>query len=208
MKINILQFDKARLCLGWFLYGGRFFKVLEGAWNFYVPALNIKLAYTRDGNVHCLRPVTPPFGELMSGAFDGKRIGQYSADDWKQALGKSTRRRAAENYIAAHRLHAAGLGPKPFGIIYVRNFAYKFSIKKSETAGIMIENILNLAPKKNATEENIVAAGVMPDRLKSCIRQQINGYVSDLNSVVGVMPLDAEQEIAEIVSRLAEEIGD
>ena len=206
MKIKIVQLDKARLLLGLFLYGGRPFRVNDGMWNFYVPALKIKLAYPRSGKVHCLHKVTPPFTELMQGSFDGKRIGRYSADEWKQALGKSTRRRAAENYIAAYRLHAAGLGPKPLGICYVRNFSYRFFGDKSETTGIIIENIRNLSPRKNATEEEIIAAGVTLDALKSCVRQQVNGYVSDLNSVVGVMPIDAEQQIEEILSRLAEQV--
>ncbi len=70
----------------------------------------------------------------------------------------------------------------------------------------MVEDIRNLQPKKNATEEEIIAAGVTLDGLKSCFRQQINGYVSDLNSVVGVMPVDAEQEIEEILSRLAAQV--
>ena len=206
MKIKIVQFDKARLFMGLFLYGARLFRVNAGMWNFYVPALKIKLAYPRNGKVHCLHKVTPPFTELMQGSFDGKLIGRYSADEWKQALGKSTRRRAAENYIAAYRLHAAGLGPKPLGICYVRNFSNRFSGGKSETTGIIIENIRNLPPRKNATEEEIIAAGVTLDALKSCVRQQVNGYVSDLNSVVGVMPIDAEQQIKEILSRLAEQV--
>lgn len=206
MNIKILQLNKARLCMGLFLYDGRAFRAHTGMWNFYVPALKIKLAYSQNGKLQCLHKVTPPFAELMRGSLDGKRIGRYSADEWKQALGKSTRRRAAENYVAAYRLHLAGLGPKPLGICYVRNFSYRFSGDKCETTGIMVEDIRRLAPKKNATEEEIIAAGVTLDGLKSCFRQQINGYVSDLNSVVGVMPVDAEQEIEEILSRLAAQV--
>ena len=208
MAITIHRLEKARLLLGWFFCDGKIMKAKAGAWNFYVPALNIKLAYPNNGKIHCLRPVTPPFEKLMSGALDDERIGRYSADDWKQALTKSTRRRAAENYISAARLHAAGLGPKPLGICYVGNFSYKPFGPWSETAGILIEDIHKLPPKANATEEEILAAGVTLDGIKSCVRQQINGYVSDLNSVIGVMPVDAEDEIEAVLKQLAGQVGE
>jgi len=206
MEIPIHSFEKARLFMGWFFCDGRMMKAMAGAWNFYVPALNLKLAYPKNGNIHCLRPVTPAFDKLMSGALDEEKIGRYSADDWKQALTKSTRRRAAENYISASRLHAAGLGPKPLGICYVRNFSYQLFGPSSETAGIQIEDINQLPQKTNATEDEIIAAGVTLDRIKSCVRQQIKGYVSDLNSVVGVMPVDAEDEIEAILKQLVERV--
>ena len=208
MILQIHQIDHGRLFLGYFVHGKKIHRVKAGAWNFYVPALNIKLAYPKNANIHCLRPITPPFEKLMSGVLDDERIGRYSADDWKQALTKSTRRRAAENYISAARLHAAGLGPKPLGICYVRNFSYKPFGPWSETAGILIEDIHKLPPKANATEEQILAAGVTLDGIKSCVRQQINGYVSDLNSVIGVMPVDAEDEIEAILKQLAAQVGE
>jgi len=208
MDLEILQIEKARLCVGWFLSGGSSAKAMEGAWNFYVPALKVKLAYPRMGSVHCLHRKAPPVGPLLAGGFDGRQIGRYSSEDWKRALTKSTRLRAAENYVAAKRLHAAGLGPEPLGICYVRSFSYSLSGPSSETAGIMIEDINQLPPKANATEEQIIAAGVTLDGIKSCVRQQINGYVSDLNSVIGVMPVDAGDEIRTILDRLSEQVGE
>ena len=207
MELRIYKIERARLHFGWFISDGKFFKSMEGAWNFYVPALKIKLAYPRMGSVLCLHRKTPLVGPLLAGNFDGQEIGRYSAEDWKRALTKSTRLRAAENYVAATRLHAAGLGPKPLGICYVRNFSHRIFGPSSETAGIMIEDINQLPPKTDATEEEIVAAGVTPDGIRSCVRQQIRGYVSDLNSVRGVMPVDAEEEIGRILNRLSEQVG-
>lgn len=208
MSLLIHHFDQARLFCGCFVHRRDIHRVKAGAWNFYVPALNLKLAYPNNGNIHCLRPVTPPYDKLMSGVLDEERIGRYSADDWKRALGKSTRRRAAENYISAERLHAAGLGPKPLGICYVSRFSKGLFGLWSETAGIMIEDINKLPPKADATEEEIIAAGVTIDGIRSCVRQQIKGYVSDLNSVIGVMPVDAEEEIEAILRQLAEQVGE
>jgi hypothetical protein len=149
--------------------------------------------------IHCLHRIAPKRGLLMSGALDDQQIGRYSAEDWKRAFTTSTRQRAVENYIAANRLHAAGLGPKPLGICYVRKFSRGLSVRPGETAGILIEDINKLPAKRDASEEEIIAAGVTPDRIKSCVRQQIRGYVSDLNSVVGVMPTDAGEEIRKLL---------
>lgn len=206
MAIPIHQFETARLRMGWLLHGGMPVRVKAGAWNFYVPALNLKLAYSREGCVHCLHKVTPPVNRLLAGDFDGEQIGRYSAEDWKQALTKSTRQRAAENFIAAERLHAAGLGPKPLGLCYVRRFSSKAFGAWSETSGIMIEDINTLPAKPDATEAEILATGVTLDGINSCVRQQIRGYVSDLNSVLGVMPVAAEQEIEAILTQLSEQV--
>lgn len=70
------------------------------------------------------------------------------------------------------------------------------------TAGIIVDNLQRYTPKDETTESAMRVAGVEPDRLRSCIRQQINGYVSDLNSVVGVMPMNAEQEVSDIEEAL------
>jgi hypothetical protein len=60
----------------------------------------------------------------------------------------------------------------------------------------LVDDLRSYRRKKETTEEEMLACGVRPDKSKSCLRQQIRGYVSDLNSVVGVMPLNAEAEIA------------
>ncbi len=207
MKVDVYKFERSRLHWGYFSSKGSLFKAHAGAWNFYVPSLKLKLAYARNGMIHCLHRKTPDIDQLFAGKWDGDRIGRYSSEEWKSALSKSTRRRAAENYLSAQRLHIAGLGPKPLGICYVRNFSCKLFGDWSETAGIMIEDINQLPAKSDATEEQIIAAGVTVDSLKSCVRQQIKGYVSDLNSVVGVMPVDAEEEIEAILKQLSGQVG-
>jgi hypothetical protein len=103
-------------------------------------------------------------------------------------------------------LHAAGLGPRPLGICHVRRFSGNFLGAWSETTGILIEDIGKLPPKPEATETEILAAGVTLDGIKSCVRQQIRGYVSDLNSVLGVMPVAAECEIEAILSQLSAQV--
>ena len=40
------------------------------------------------------------------------------------------------------------------------------------------------------------------DRRRSAIRQQVNGYVIDLNAVVGVMPAEADNEVADLTARI------
>lgn len=74
-------------------------------------------------------------------------------------------------------------------------------------AGIFIENLDNYPRRAPVTLEEMISAGVKPDKIKSAIRQQINGYVSDLNSVVGVMPITAEKEIYEIESLLIKKVN-
>jgi hypothetical protein len=49
----------------------------------------------------------------------------------------------------------------------------------SLAVGLMIEDAAAKPPKPPATEAQILAAGVRPDRIRSAVRQQINGYVVD-----------------------------
>lgn len=77
------------------------------------------------------------------------------------------------------------------------------------SVGLRMADVTKLPGKRNATEQEIVHAGVIPDPTLSCIRQQTNGYVVDLSSVVGAMPVDAEREVRELedylISSLVEE---
>ena len=73
--------------------------------------------------------------------------------------------------------------------------------------GIMVENLRNYSRKRPATLEQLEAAGVVPDRTSSCLRQQIRGYVSDLNSVVGVRPLAAEVEVQRVQRQLEDALS-
>lgn len=158
----------------------------------------MKMPYTSGGNLNCLAKVTPNRKDLFDGKLDQDDFGRYQASDWKAALRKSSRQRAAENFVAAQRLAAHGLGPKPMGIVAIKNVSVGFTSERAEAVGILMENVYDLPKKNDALEEEILAAGVVLDRIRSCLRQQINGYVSDLNSVVRVMPFNAEDEVAEI----------
>lgn len=172
-------------------------KVNMGAWAFYVPRIGAKILHSFRGACHCIH-ATAPARDLL---FEGKASlhdDRYSLADWRHVYETSVARRAAENYIVARRLHACELGPKVTGCVGVRSFESFYCPGTSHTFGIVVENLRHYPRKRPATLEQLEAAGVVPDRTASCLRQQIRGYVSDLNSVVGVMPLDAEAEIQQI----------
>ena len=171
-----------------------------GNWAFYVPELAIKILFARDGLVHCLHKTAPDRAALFRGDYDATPMGRYTFEDWKLTFQKSARRRAVENFLAARRLFHAGLGPEPSGLCLIRSLAYGPDRHVTETAGMIVQNIAMLPSKRNATKDEIVASGVTLDRIESCVRQQINGYVSDLNSVCGVMPVDAEAEIERMLA--------
>lgn len=179
---------------------------LTGAWNFYVPSLELKLPYVVGGHIHCIHASAMNREEAFA-APPTLAYGKYVAGEWANAYRKSARRRAIENYIAASRLHAAGLGPKPLGLCYVRKFHSPFDPEPCENSGIMVENIGKLTPKSPATRDQILRASVTIDKIESCLRQQIRGYVSDLNSVCGVMPVDAEVEIRQMLDWFEDKCG-
>lgn len=181
-----------------------------GAWAFFVPALGLKLHHARGGKQICLHPrarrFTDPSGldRVRSGFVSllGRRVGNYYVGEWSAALAKPVTRRAAETYVSARRLAAAGLSPAIGVPVVVRGLHAPYLREPSSTAGFVSQDATALPPGPGATEGAIIAAGVVPDRIRSCIREQINGYVTDLNSVVGVMPIDAEAEIATLTARL------
>jgi hypothetical protein len=111
-------------------------------------------------------------------------------------------RRAAENAVAARRLHAAGLGPRVLGLCIALRLRDGARIDKGFAAGFLSEDVLRLPPKPPAGEQEFLAAGVSLDRLGSAIRQQVNGYVVDLNAAVGVIPTGAEDEVAALEARI------
>jgi hypothetical protein len=61
--------------------------------------------------------------------------------------------------------------------------------------GFLTDDVWRLPPRPVSSEADLLRAGVMVDKLRSSVRQQLNGYVTDLNSVVGVMPIDATREV-------------
>jgi len=184
--------------------------VLLGAWALYTPDLKIKLLHAQNGMQTCTHKVARRFvrptkaeRHYNSDAHESRiKIGSYFVKDWENALTKSVSRRVAETWIASRRLAEAGLGPIVSDIVIVRTFFAPYTDAVTMTAGYIQENALALPPGPNPDEESMIAAGVKPDQIKSCIRQPKNGYIIDLNSVVGVEPIDAEDEIAALTKHI------
>jgi hypothetical protein len=186
------------------------FPLHSGVWAAYEPQSGVKVFHANAGRCYCvnrrgLRYADPSwaldFGNRILDRLGIKRK-LYWYSDWRRALDKPVERRAAETFIAAQRLAAAGLGPPVYGLVIIRAFTGNPRGAAGPTAGIVVGNANTLPPKPEATDEDCTAAGVTVDRLRSCVRQQINGYVTDLNSVVGVMPVDAEQDIDSLVKNI------
>ena len=129
-------------------------------------------------------------------------MGPSTALDWKKALSKTSRQRAVENVVAGQRLHQANLGPRFNCFAAIRCLKSFWGHEYGECIGVECGNAFALPPKPKTREEEILEAGVLPDKIKSCVRQQINGYVTDLNSVVGVMPRNADNEIEDLLRAL------
>lgn len=179
------------------LVNGQRHAIKKGSWAFYIPSLELKLLHAMDDCVNCVHRSAPTREEVFSGRahVDDSR---YSLEDWAKAFSKSSLTRAVENYVTAKRLSDAGLGPEPFGLCVVQRFTEDYGAAPCRTAGIFIRNISGYPRKKDTTVDELMAAGVMPDRVLSCVREQIKGYVSDLNSVVGVTPSESNSLVAEI----------
>ena len=181
---------------------GTLYDVHLGKWMFYNPARQEKYFHVRAGKIDSTarsRPTDRQLAEMDDSEFSGR----YPVSVWKEALSTPIARRLAEIWIASQRLHGAGLGPKPGSLIVARNYKRNFR-SYGPTAGLQIENARLLEPRTPVTQEEMIAAGVRPDRYLSCVRQTINGYVSDLCSVVGVIPIDAEEEIAALTLHIDE----
>lgn len=181
---------------------GKRYAVNRGHWAFYVPALQMKVLYAVDGKVHCTHSTAPDRNALSSGqaVVQDRR---YSLQDWRDALAKSVVRRAAENYVAASRLAVAGIGPAVRGCAVVDDLAVEGAPVRGPAAGIVVDDLTTYAEKRSTTKRQVSAAGVQLDRLRSATRAQIRGYVSDLNSVVGVMPVNAAGEVAIVEREIA-----
>jgi hypothetical protein len=72
----------------------------------------------------------------------------------------------------------------------------------SPSAGFHIADLKAYARRRPAQPEDLARAGVTLDRIGSALRQQIRGYVSDLDSVIGVYPINAEDEVRAVEARL------
>ncbi|HSF96149.1 MAG TPA: hypothetical protein VLA52_14080 [Thermohalobaculum sp.] len=180
---------------------GRPHACLRGAWATWIPALGAKFMNSVDGRLGCLHRNAPARQAVLQG--EGVPAGEtYTAAIWRQAYETTVSRRVAENVIAAQRLHAAGLGPRVLGLCIALRYRDGARLDQSFAAGFLSEDVLTLPTKPPATMEQFLAAGVAIDRIGSAVRQQVNGYVIDLNAAIGVTPLDAEDEVAELAARI------
>lgn len=177
------------------------YRCQRGAWAVWIPALRLKFLNSVDGRLHCLHPSAPPRDSVLGPAHAAPASGPYSVEDWRAAYRTGVARRTAENTVATARLHRAGLGPR-LGLCVARRLIDGGRRDRGFSAGIAVEDARLLPARTPARDDELEAAGVRPDRIRSAIRQQVNGYVVDLNSVVGVMPVDAEAEIAAIEAQI------
>jgi SAM-dependent methyltransferase len=180
---------------------GKIHPLHRGRWACYVPDLGFKFLYGIGEQLHCTHSSAPDRAALFAGqaSISGS---SYTAADWLTTYSKKVTRRAAENYVAASRLASMGIGPAVRGCLAVREFIFDERIAPGMSAGVCIDNLEAYAEKRKTTEREMVNAGVAPDRTRSSLRQQIRGYVSDLNSVVGVMPVNAAGEISRLETAL------
>jgi hypothetical protein len=180
---------------------GKRHPVHRGRWACYIPDLGMKLLYGIGGKLHCIHGSAPDRQALFAGraSISGRT---YASTDWLAAFSKKVTRRAAENYVAASRLASAGIGPAVRGCVVVREFTFDDAIAPGESAGVCVDNLETYGKKRETTKGEMIRAGVEPDRIRSSLRQQIRGYISDLNSVVGVMPINADGEVVRLQTAL------
>ncbi|SEQ36331.1 hypothetical protein [Thalassovita taeanensis] len=197
--IAIETLGKTRLRLFHARVDGRACKIAMGAWAVYLPGLQMKLMHSVHGDVHCIYHKAPKREHVLAGKPVKNKV---PAEEWKAAFTKPVTRRVAENYICLQRLYAAGIGPEPQGLVIVPQYRSWFSRGPGYTAGYRVANLYSYPPKAPTTEDQLRAAGIVPDRSLATIREQINGYVSDLNSVNGAMPENAEAEVAALTAHL------
>lgn len=177
------------LATGWRPHGAYL-----GMWAAYAPALQLKLLHSVGGRLHSIARVAPR----------RDRAGDPSDPEaaWARAFVTPVTRRVAENWVMLDRLHRAGLGPEPLALAVAPRYRAWFSPRGTYSAGTYVADLRRYPSKPPATEAEVRAAGVIPDARLACVREQINGYVSDLNAVRGAMPEDAEEEVAALTQRL------
>ncbi|MGR3464750.1 hypothetical protein [Limimaricola sp.] len=194
--------DRVRLWPSHAMLSGRPARVKWGAWAVYLPGPQIKLMHAVAGRQHCIYHKAPKREEVLGG-FDTRN----GAEDWARAFSTPVLRRVAENWVMFTRLHTAGLGPEPMGLVVVRDYRSLFSRGRSITAGLRLADLTKYPEKTPATEDELRAAGIVPDRSRASLREQIRGYVSDLNNLHGAMPEDGEAEVAQVEAALSRALG-
>jgi len=100
------------------------------------------------------------------------------------------------------KLNNQGLGPAPLGFSVVKEISDDVGLLSGCAAGVIVENIYKLKTKVDAKETDLTQAGVITDKINSAIRQQIRGYVSDLNSVVSARLIEPESRVDSLANML------
>lgn len=165
-----------------------------GCWMYYLPERQAKLFHAADGRIDCTHAARPD--EETLGQPD-RPLGRYRLDDWRRALTTPLERRLAEIWLVSVRLWKAGLGPQPLGVCFVRHVE-RDGRALGPTCGLLTQNVFQLPRKLNCTLAHVRQAGVVPDQILSCVRQQVRGYVVDLCSVVGCVPAGADDDVARL----------
>ena len=165
-----------------------------GCWMFYLPDLQAKLFHAAQAHIECTHATRPQEAALNQ---PGRIVGRYRTEDWRRALTTPITRRLAEVWLVSVRLWKAGLGPQPLGVCFVERFA-RDGRQLGPTCGLLTQDVFALPRKLDCRVEHVRRAGVVPDRILSCVRQQIRGYVVDLCSVVGCVPEDAESAVQQL----------
>jgi hypothetical protein len=174
--------------------GARLSRAAMGMWAAYAPRTRLKVLHAVGGHVHSIARSAPA----------REQVGTDRDPDgvWQRAFSTPVTRRVAENWIMLERLHRAGIGPEPLALAVVPRYRSWFTRGTTWSAGYYVANLHDYPPKAPTTEEELRAAGIIPSARRSCLREQINGYVSDLNSARGAMPENAEEEVAALTARL------
>ncbi len=173
-------------------FDGVRYKAACGCWMFYLPVIQTKLFHAADGHIDCMHKSRPAEAIIKQ---PGVAVGRYRSDDWRRALSTPLTRRLAELWLVSARLWKAGLGPPPLGVCFVDRLT-RDGRDSGPTCGILTRNVHKMPRKLDCRLGHIREAGVVPDQILSCVRQQVRGYVIDLCSVVGCVPDDAEETVA------------
>ena len=178
---------------------GKKYKTKNGAWAYYVPKLQAKWFYSRDQKIICLHKTAP---KSLNSIEENKDYGTYSADDWRSALSQCIFTKAATNYVIMNKLYQSGLGPEPLGFSVAKFVNDDLGLINGPAVGVNVANIKKLRTKPDATIDDLTKAGIITDKINSAIRQQIKGYVSDLNSVVSVSLMEHDDAIKDLAEML------
>lgn len=202
-ELPVVTIDEVIVAKDSVVIDGKSYAIKAGTWALYVPELEMKILRAADGNCAYEHPLAPDPATVRAAPADQK-FRRYTAAEWASSIDKPVLERAAENCIIADRLARHGFGAALKAAVVVRSYRQGDSGKSTHSAGMILENLFTYPRRRDVTETEFRKVGLIPDRYKSCIRQQIRGYVSDFNAVFGVMPQGAETEVAALRGRMAD----